>query len=278
MAYGIWTRMSSQFGGEQNPTANHVMPLHGPETKAIEKELLGEWENARMDHTKKGYIANGFLLLMIVLLSGCANSPPAPYIISASSYQPVPVPAKTYVYECNDGHSFTARVEADRVRLVLTDQTISLPMVPSDSGMKFSDGTVTFQIEGDEAWLVVGDEIYRGCQSNLARAVWESAKLRGIDFRAVGNEPGWSLEINHGGSLLFITNYGEDRYVFATPIPVTNEQSGTTIYLVQDAEHKMTVILRDEQCQDDMSGEAFDTAVTLIFDGKRLKGCGKALR
>ena len=104
------------------------------------------------------------------------------------------------------------------------------------------------------------------------------AELRGIDFRAVGNEPGWSLEIDNDGNILFINNYGEDPHVFATPDPVINQQAGTAIYLIQDDEHTMTIVLRDQQCYDDMSGEPFDTAVTLIFDGRRFKGCGKALR
>jgi len=231
-----------------------------------------------MNHTKRQCISDGFLLLTIVLLSACASSPPPPYIISASSYQPVQAPAKTYVYECSGGHSFTIRIEGEKARLFLPDRIMSLPRVQSDYGMKFSDGSVTFQIEGDDVSLDLGNEIYHGCQNDLAKAIRVTAKLRGIDFRAVGNEPGWSLEIDNDGSILFINNYGEDQYVFATPEPVIDQQSGTTIYLVQDAGHTVTIILRDQQCHDDMSGEPFDTTVTLIFDGRRLRGCGKALR
>jgi len=218
------------------------------------------------------------LFLTVFLVAGCTSSSPPPYIISASSYQPAPPPAKTYVYECSGGHSFTVRIEQDKARLFVQDRTISLPRVQSDSGLKFSDGSDTLQVEGDEVLLELGDEIYRGCQSKPTQVVREAVQLRGVDFRAVGNEPGWSLEIDHGGSILFINNYGDDQHVFSTPEPVVNQQSGTRIYLVQDIEHTMTIILRDQPCHDDMSGEPFDTTVTLIFDGKRLKGCGKALR
>jgi len=31
-------------------------------------------------------------------------------------------------------------------------------------------------------------------------AICVDAKLRGVDFRAVGNEPGWNLEISAGGA------------------------------------------------------------------------------
>ena len=218
------------------------------------------------------------LFLTVLLLVGCTSSPPPPYIISASSFQPVQAPVRTHVYECSGGYSFTVRIESEKARLLLPDRTISLPRVQSDSGLKFSDGSGTLQIEGDEVSLELGDEIYRGRQSRPTQAVREAAQLRGGDFRAVGDEPGWSLDIAHGGSILFINNYGEDQHVFTTPEPVINQQFGTRIYLVQDADHTMTIILRDQQCNDDMSGEPFDTAVTLVFDGKRLKGCGKALR
>jgi uncharacterized membrane protein/membrane-bound inhibitor of C-type lysozyme len=230
-----------------------------------------------MNCTKRQCISDGVLLFTVYLLSGCASSPPPPYIISAADYPVVQAPAKTYVYECSGGHSFTVRLEQGKARLTLAGQTMSLPRVPSDDGMKFSDGSVTFQMRGDEASLDLGDKAYRGCQKNLTKAAGSATKLRGVDFRAVGNEPGWSLEIDNDGSILFINNYGEDQYVFATPEPTLVRQADTTIYFVQDAEHTMTIILRDQQCYDDMSGEPFGTTVTLVFDGRRFRGCGKAL-
>jgi len=32
--------------------------------------------------------------------------------------------------------------------------------------------------------------------------IWVDAKLRGVYFRAVGNEPGWNLEISAGGAMV----------------------------------------------------------------------------
>ena len=57
-------------------------------------------------------------------------------------------------------------------------------------------------------------------------AIWEDAKLRGVDFRAVGNEPGWNLEISADGEMVFIGNYGQTEYKFPTPEPSVARAGG----------------------------------------------------
>ena len=49
--------------------------------------------------------------------------------------------------------------------------------------------------------------------------VWHKAKLRGVSFRAIGQEPGWLLEITTGTEILLVTDYGETRtaYQYAEP-------------------------------------------------------------
>lgn len=49
--------------------------------------------------------------------------------------------------------------------------------------------------------LEVGKKRHVHCKNNRAEAIWEDAKLRGVDFRAVGNEPGWHLELTAGERL-----------------------------------------------------------------------------
>ncbi len=39
-------------------------------------------------------------------------------------------------------------------------------------------------------------------------SVWHRAKLRGVAFRAIGQEPGWLLEITNGTEILLVTDYG----------------------------------------------------------------------
>ena len=105
---------------------------------------------------------------------------------------------KTYVYECSNGFTFTTRVDDENAFLFLADKTACLANVPSASGVKYSNGLITFWSKGEEALLDTGDTIYRNCKNNRTKAIWEDTKLDGIDFRAVGNEPGWYLEIKGG--------------------------------------------------------------------------------
>jgi membrane-bound inhibitor of C-type lysozyme len=185
--------------------------------------------------------------------------------------------AKTYVYECSDGYGFVARVEGEKAWLFLPRKTISLPHVPSGSGAKYSEDQITYWSKGDEALLEIGSEKHTKCKNNRAKAIWEDAKLSGVDFRAIGNEPGWNLEIIMRDRIVFVGNYGQNRYEFITTGPSVDQQARTTVYEVQNDKHEMSVIIAGRRCRDTMSGEAFEATVTVILDGKKFQGCGKAL-
>ncbi|MCK4988205.1 MAG: MliC family protein [Desulfobacterales bacterium] len=185
--------------------------------------------------------------------------------------------AKTYVYECRDGYGFVARVQREKIWLFLPEKTISLTHVQSGSGAKYSEDQITYWSKGDEALLQIGDEKHTNCKNNRAIAIWEDAKLRGVDFRAIGNEPGWNLEIIKSEKIVFVGNYGQSRYEFITTEPSIDQQARTTVYKFQNDKHVMSVIIVGRHCRDTMSGEAFETTVTVILDGKQYRGCGKTL-
>ena len=218
-----------------------------------------------------------FLLLALFLLAVCTDTIEQSAPINGPPVEPRQAPPQTYVYECGDGYSFIARIEAEKAWLFLPFQTISLPYVSSASGLEYSNGSAHYWPEGDKAVLAVDSETHRGCRNNRAKAIWEHAKLRGVDFRAVGNEPGWYLEISQSHNIVFVGDYGKTRYEFATPEPVLDQHVHTTTYEVHDDAHSMTIVLKGERCHDSMSGEPFETTVSVILDGKHLRGCGKPL-
>jgi membrane-bound inhibitor of C-type lysozyme len=188
----------------------------------------------------------------------------------------MPVP-RTYVYECSDGYTFPARIEGRDAWLFLPEQTVKLPGVPSASGAKYSDGSSLFRTKGEEAFLETGGKRHSACQNNRAKAIWEDAKLSGVSFRAVGNEPGWHLEITPSEKTVFVTDYGELQHSVVTAQLVTEQNTRTTTYDVGNAEHDLTVEIQGQSCEDTMSGETFEATVTVKLDGKTYKGCGKAL-
>ena len=183
----------------------------------------------------------------------------------------------TYVFECDDGYRFPVRIEGDKAWLFLPGKTVSLPQVPAGSGAKYSDGKMVFWSKGGEALLEAIGDVRRNCRNNRSLAIWEHAKLNGVDFRAIGNEPGWHLEISRGRKLIFVSDYGQSRYEFATPEPESDAKTRTGTYRVRNSEHTIEVVIFGQPCRDTMRGDAFESTVTVTLDGRSYNGCGKAL-
>ena len=225
-------------------------------------------------------VTTHFFLMLVFLLAACADDSGTPSAeespVNSSTVSTRP-PGKTYVYECPDEFGFTARIEGETAWLFLLSGTISLPHVPAASGAKYQDGATIYWSKGEVAILERADHPRVECKNNRAKAIWEDAKLRGADFRATGNEPGWHLEISRGNAIVLVTNYGSDRYTFRTPVPASDEASRTTRYAVNENGHELAITLKGKRCTDTMSGEPFETIVTVMLDGTRLAGCGKAL-
>jgi len=104
---------------------------------------------------------------------------------------------------------------------------------------------------------------------------WANARAAGIDFRAVGQEPGWLLEIDDGGRMTLQYDYGERRADFVTPDP-TYPQEFATVYEARAGQDTISVTIRRAPCQDAMSGEAFPATVSIRINDRTLEGCGKS--
>lgn len=105
--------------------------------------------------------------------------------------------------------------------------------------------------------------------------VWHQAKLRGVAFRAIGQEPGWLLEITNGEEILLVTDYGQKRNRYPYVEPVVYQEERRTQYVLES--YGVTVEIRGEHCTDVMSGEEFEVSVSIIMTDRRLEGCGRAL-
>ncbi len=104
--------------------------------------------------------------------------------------------------------------------------------------------------------------------------VWHKAKLRGVAFRAIGQEPGWLLEIKNGEEILIVTDYGQNKKSYPYVEPQEDKSARRTVFQV-DAE--TSVLIEGKPCSDTMSGEKFQVTVTLTVSGQTLNGCGRAL-
>ncbi|WP_051181465.1 MliC family protein [Thermithiobacillus tepidarius DSM 3134] len=209
--------------------------------------------------------------LSVSLLAGCAHQPP-----ELPRPQAAADAVRSYVYECEGGYRFLVHFASTQVRLFLPEGSLTLPQVIAASGIRYSDGTVTFWGKGSSALLDLGTRRYSQCGGRPVGDAWEDARLRGVVFRALGNEPGWYLEIGRDGGLLFVTDYGRTRHAFAAAR--LEREPGAVLYRARAGGQALTARLVDRPCRDDMSGAVFATTVAVTLDGKRYRGCGRALR
>ena len=185
---------------------------------------------------------------------------------------------KAFYYECKDGKNVvTAYNDDDTMTLFAPDKTMKLKHLISGSGARYGyeDESVIFWSKGDDA-LYERDGKKTECRENRPKSIIEDVKLKGYDFYAVGNEPGWNLKLGMG-KIVFATDYGNHRFTFKAPKPDERKAQRMTTYSATAGGHKIDVVLRGIGCTDSMSGEKFETTVLVIFDGKPLPGCGQAL-
>jgi putative lipoprotein len=103
------------------------------------------------------------------------------------------------------------------------------------------------------------------------RDPWREARERGIEFRAVGQEPGWFLEIDQQREMRLLYDYAEREAREPAPLPVIAGDMTTW-----DA-GRLRASSVDRLCHDGMSGQPFPRTVTVVVDGRELHGCGRAL-
>ncbi|MGQ0533735.1 MAG: COG3650 family protein [Caulobacteraceae bacterium] len=114
-------------------------------------------------------------------------------------------------------------------------------------------------------------------ESNLAQMPsWDGARGAGVDFRAVGQEPGWMVDIYTQNRIVALLDYGESLIEFPRAEP-TYPIEGSTHYETQDDGHRLSIIIRRSPCQDAMSGENYPATVDVVIDGRTLNGCGRSV-
>ena len=212
---------------------------------------------------------------------------------------------------CDGGTSVLVEQAGDESALVVWDgEERPLVRLPAASGARYGDGTLELWTRGDEALLEVEGEARRSCRrveegalesmpSDPLRAPepvepseplelsepmepgpfhpapWDRARAAGVDLRAVGQEPGWILQVWDGERLVLEADYGE-RLV-ELPYTGRKDLDGGFVLTAEGDGQRLEALWVEEPCADTMSGERFDHAVTVTLGEDSYRGCGRLL-
>ena len=183
-----------------------------------------------------------------------------------------------HIFQADDTQ-FTAYFGDGRVHLILPDSgMVILPEVQAASGAKYTDGSTTFWNKGDEAFIEVGGDRYQTYLIEESLTPWEKARRTGIDFRALGQEPGWVLEIRENETLAFTGDYGTLKIVAPVSEVEVDPQTGSKIYSAQTEVVDLRAVVQETPYNDTMSGEAFPTTVTVYVGDQVYQGGGHQLQ
>ncbi|MGB7904163.1 MAG: MliC family protein [Steroidobacteraceae bacterium] len=210
-----------------------------------------------------------------------ADAPPA-----ATAPAPAPTPAadevpagvlRAYVWHCADGQTLVMRnlIREQAIAIDFHDGTRRLDQTASASGARYADGVMVFWTKGSAATLERKGTPAVRCEERRADSLREDARVRGVVYRALGNEPGWTLEVGPASKLSWTTNYGEERHDFEQAEAAT-APDGTSVYTAQKDAISIKASIKAERCVDD-GDVAYDHVVTVESGGQTYHGCGTRL-
>jgi heat shock protein HslJ len=101
----------------------------------------------------------------------------------------------------------------------------------------------------------------------------QDARARGIDFRAVGQEPGWVVELKEGDQITAVLDYSATSLMLPTPSADT-AADGTVMYDASTDTDHLVLSIKSKVCLDTMSGESHPSTVALMVNDKAYQGCG----
>jgi len=208
-----------------------------------------------------------------------AASAPAPVPATPADEAPPEGVLRAYVWQCDDGNTLKMRnlYRENAIAIDLHEGTRKLPLVPSASGAKYDDGTVSFFSKGAEAVFTRKGGQPVKCRELRSQSLLEDARLRGVLYSGSGNEPGWTLEVGPGSDLMWVTAYGQERHEFANALTSGDAATGF-VYTATNPTDQIKVTVLQTACKDDMSGAAFDYQVTVASGGREYRGCGNRLQ
>jgi uncharacterized membrane protein len=185
--------------------------------------------------------------------------------------------SRRFMFDCGNGVTFAVRIVPGEATLfspqALGAEVIRLPQAAAASGARYAANGVSYWNKGGLATFEIRERTFADCTSNPGAAQTAEARRRGATFRAHGNNPAWLLEITSDNIELALER-DTRRLEFPYRAPAV---AGTrTTYRSFVGTEALVVVIDALRCNDTLSGEQFESTVTVMFEGATLYGCGRA--
>lgn len=221
--------------------------------------------------------------LLAVLLAGCAQAPAtgdanaapdatapdavAPGLEPAADTGDAPVGGQDLIgtWRCGGEEVALVRAADGSVLLERPGELLLLQPVEAASGAKYAavDDPDTWAWEKAGALTLQWRGQPRHCEPPAGPGA----------YRAVGQEPGWSLLIE-ADRLVLTEGYGETRTELAAPPAATPLDGGGRRWALEAEGGALLIEITPGPCADTMSGMPHPDAVTVTRGSTTLRGCG----
>ena len=132
---------------------------------------------------------------------------------------------------------------------------------------------------GREHWAAMGGRMIQ-IDKERVLAFWNGVFFelaRDHDFRALGQEPFWRLELQKGKELRFTYDLGKREAATHAPVPEKFPANGTSVYHSVTEANDLRVVIESTRCTDVMSGRPLEKTVTVTLNGQTYHGCGDSV-
>lgn len=219
------------------------------------------------------------VLPVSLLLAGCAATPFAQTSVSTRAVdvgRGESGAQAARAYDCDDGGRVHVLATRESARVDLGDRLRRLDRASDDAGIRYGGGALELHLRGDRLRLIspAGE---RECRYAGPAGPWADAALRGVEVRAIGHEPSWSVEIVPQRWLHFVP-MGEGEALLALDPVSAVGTDGTHRYTARGVDRELRVRVREAACIDSMRGDRFPLRVVVEVDGRTLQGCGRRLQ
>ncbi len=180
----------------------------------------------------------------------------------------------TTVFTCSGDYRFSARELGEVATVRAEMQTIAIPRIRSASGTRYRKDEMEFWNRGQTGTLRLGGATHADCAGQVVSTPWEESRLLGIEYRAAGSEPVWSLEIDDGKYMRFMVAGGSPVY---TPAPQAMSEGGRRVFRTSADSTGLEVVIEEIACRNATSVDPFPQTVTVTANGFPHRGCGRSL-